>query len=367
MTTFYFRRSVEKAFQLDEPPSNLFLSLEDSLATNPPYITSVVDDVMYILNQVLDKVFSSSQKVVFASVIPTISRILSSDFIGMIQRKMRDEFYPKAAVQGALPPEDTTISFLVLINNLDVAIEYTQRIVRAHVGPGSETPELEVLATSKVLDRFPFEEDAFTVCNVIRALETGFTGKANELIGDGIFVAFRNVIKPRLRPLLADAFRDVDYQMSTPNLDNTHISVEPNGRRSADDVGAVQDIFQKGWDLLTKPITRILTPRSAEKLLAIVVSHLSELLEKRIWSYYGRIGALGGVRLERDIADILSIVARDGKYRLRDAFARCTQICMLMNMEEDEWDELRDGATTKDGDIQWQLNEEERLRARSMI
>jgi hypothetical protein len=129
MTTFFFRRSVEKAFQLDESPSDLTLNPSKPLGSNPPFITSAVDDVMYIVNQVLQRTLATSQRAIIASVEPTITRVLGGDFIGMIQRKMRDESYPKPVIQGGLPPEDKVIAFLVLINNLDVSNDYIKRIV----------------------------------------------------------------------------------------------------------------------------------------------------------------------------------------------------------------------------------------------
>jgi hypothetical protein len=89
MTTFFFRRSVEKAFQLDEAPSDLTLNPTKPLGSNPPFITSAVDDVMYIVNQVLQRSLATSQRAVVSSVVPTVSSILGSDFITMIQRKTR--------------------------------------------------------------------------------------------------------------------------------------------------------------------------------------------------------------------------------------------------------------------------------------
>ena len=91
MTTFYFRRSVEKAFQLDEQPSDLSLNLNRPVPPNAPYITSAVDDVMYIVNQVVRRSLATSQRDIVASAVPTIARVLSTDFVGMVQRKMRDE------------------------------------------------------------------------------------------------------------------------------------------------------------------------------------------------------------------------------------------------------------------------------------
>ena len=355
---------------MDEQPPELNLDHRKALQTDPPFITSAVDDVMYIVNQVVERSLATSQKAVITSIIPTVARILGSDFIGMIQRKMRDESYPKAAVQGALPSERTTIAFLVLINNIDVAIDYTKRIVESRIGitsPKSATSSSVEARSTSITSLFPLDNEAASVSSALISLRTSFDIKANELIGDGILVAFKNVVKPRLRPILADAFRDVDYQMSQEDLE-ARANGEADGNLEDASNIAVQDGFRRGWDSLTKPIVRLLTERNSEKLLTLMTSYLGEVLEKRIWSYYGRLDDFGAVRLERDIASIVSIIVKSGKYGLREPFARCTQICMVMNMEEEEWDEAKESlSATKDNGINWQLDPDERSRARGMV
>ena len=367
MTTFFLRRSIEKAFQLDEQPSGLTLDHKKLLHTDPPFITSAVDDVMYIVNQIVERSLATSQKAVITSVIPTVSRVLGSDFIGMIQRKMRDECYPRAAVQGALPPERTTIAFLVLINNLDVAVDYTGRIVDSRTGNSPSRGSVGSPAIS-LASLFTLDHEAVLVLNALKSLKSSFEVKANELIGEGIFVVFKNIVKPRLRPILADAFRDVDYQMTQEELEEESATVETEGKLGENSESTVQDGFQRGWELLTKPVVRLLTERNFEKLLSLMTLYLGEVLEKRVWSYYGRLDDFGAVRLERDIASIVSIVVRGGKYGLREAFTRCTQICMIMNMEEEEWDEAEKSASAAEDDgIEWQLDFDERSRARGMV
>lgn len=372
MTTFFFRRSVEKAFQLDEQPSDLSLNFKQPLPSNPPFITSAVDDVMYIVNQVVERSLATSQKDIISSVIPTLARVLGSDFIGMIQRKMRDESYPKVTVQGAPPGEQTIISFLVLINNLDVATDYVKRIVQSRVetGPATVSANNEGSASYRSLTAlFPLNHDAMIVGNALKSLENSFEGKTSELISDGIFVVFKNVMKPRLRPILADAYRDVDYQMTQEELEEVHRDAEIDDGTGNPPDNAVQYHFQRGWEILTKPVMRLLTERNYERLLATIISYLGEVLEKRIWSYYGRLDDLGGVRLERDIASIVSIVVSGGRYGLRDGFARCTQICLVMNMEIDEWKELEAASKVGAGEegVEWKIDSEERMRARAMV
>jgi hypothetical protein len=358
---------VEKAFQLDEQPSDLSLNPKQTITSNPPHITSAVDDVMYIVNQVIERSLATSQKAVISSVIPTLARVLGSDFIGMIQRKMRDESYPKATIQGAPPPEQTIIAFLVLMNNLDVATDYVKRIVQSRIEVNTSTqPETGSghPPSGSLAALFPLENEAVIVANSLKSLRNSFEGKTSELISDGTVVMFKNVMKPRLRPILADTFRDVDYQMTQQELEDLGREAEGDDREVSPD-NAVQYHFQRGWDILTKPVMRILTDRNYERLLATIISYLSEVLEKRIWSYYERLDDLGAVRLERDIASIVSVVVQGRRYGLRDAFARCTQICLVMNMEKDEWEELED--VSQDDGMDWKIDYEERARARAMV
>ncbi len=372
MTTFFFRRSVEKAFQLDEQPSDLSLNFKQALSSNPPYITSAVDDVMYIVNQVVERSLATCQKNVISSVIPTLARVLGSDFVGMIQRKMRDESYPKATAQGAPPVEQTITSFLVLINNLDVATDYVKRIVQSRVEsePATVSANRGGSVSSRSLTAlFPLNHDAMIVGNALKSFQNSFEGKTSELVSDGIFVVFKNVMKPRLRPILADAFRDADYQMTQEELEEMHRDAEIGDGNGSPPDNAVEYHFQRGWDMLTKPVMRLLTERNYERLLGTIISYLGEVLEKRIWSYYGRLDDLGAVRLERDIASIVSIVVSGGRYGLRDAFARCTQICLVMNMENDEWEELQAASTAgvEEEGAEWKIDGEERTRARAMM
>lgn len=375
MTTFFFRRSVEKAFQLDEQPQNLSLAPGKYQVSSSEHITSAVDDVMYIVDQVFERSLPTSQREVIAGVIPSIARVLGSDFVGMIQRKMRDESYPKASVQGALPSEPITISFILLINNLDVATDYLRRIVRRHMGQHPEVRSIDEdrdVSLKHLATIFPFNDDASYVVHALHSLQLSFEQKTSELIGDGTFVFFKNVIKPRLRPILAEAFRDIDYQFGEQG---PKFSGEIDRDFDDGDAGevSVQDRFQQGWDILTQPIKKLFTMRNYEKLLAVIISYLSEILEKRIWSYNGRLNDLGAVRLERDITSVIGIAVRGGRYGLRDAFARCTQICLVTNMEEDEWEELQQQQSVvplggaPEYAVSWKIEADERLRARAMV
>lgn len=349
MASFLLRASLEKSFQIDDTPSGLSLNLSRPLPSQRPFITTSVDDVMYIVAQILQRTLSTSHRPAVASVFPAISRALGTDFIGMIQRKMRDETYPKAIIQGALPPEDKVLGFLILINNLDVSVEYMQRIVASHLD--TDAPQLPAI--------FPFASDAAFVVSELRSIETTFASKSATVLNDALEVLFRQVTKPRIRPMLTDAFRDVEY----------NVSADESGGAMGEEASETDDIvprrFASSFNALLKPIKRILTPSTFNQLLGLVLPLLADVLERRLWALQGRVSELGAVRLERDVAGIVREATMGGKYSLREPFARCVGICEVVGLEREEWDEVVNG----EGEREWsgKLGMEERVRARGLL
>lgn len=372
MTTFFFRRSVEKAFQLDESPTGLSLNLSRPIDGNAPYIISAVDDVMYIVNAVLKRSISTSQRGVIESVIPAISRVLGTDFVGMVQRKMRDESYPRPLVQGGFPPEDRIVAFIVLINSLDVSNDYIFRIVSSHL-QSSEPSSAHAKGAAPppaLKDLFPYDHDATFVSNSLTNLNATFSSKTNELISEGLQVMFNNVIKPRLRPVLSETFRDVDYSLTSEDL----AEIARQNDTDDDPQEILQDMvsrrFEHHWEALMKPIQRIMSTSPFNTILEQTAQYLAKVLERRVWNYSGKMNALGATRMERDYGGIVGVIARGGKYGLRDVFARVLQVAMVVNMDEEEWEAVNvedGGLGEEEVEMVWVLNVEERTRARNMV
>jgi len=118
-------------------------------------------------------------------------------------------------------------------------------------------------------------------------METGFKGKTGELTNNGIMVFFNKFVKPKLRPLLAEAFCDVEYLISQnavgnayshldPDYEDEQKGISPEGR---DDLVTLR--FRAGWGALMAPYKRILMGEIFNKLLNTTAGYLSELSEKR--------------------------------------------------------------------------------------
>jgi hypothetical protein len=361
MMTFLLRASLEKAFQLDEPPAGISLNVNKPITSQPPYITSAVDDVMYVVAQMLQRAIGTSQRPVVATIIPTIGRVLGGDFVGIIKRKMTDECYPKPIIQDTLPPEDLVLSFLVLMNNIDIATDYIKRIVASQLAVPDSSDDGGAPPKSSVNASFPFGSDAQFATDQLKLMEGTLVSKCNELLKDGVNVVFRQVIRPQIRPMLARAFRDIDYKISS--IEDSQSDGEANGSESL-----VPSRFSSLFNGLFRPIKRILTPAPFANLLSISLSSFAEMLERRLWTMQGRISELGAIKLERDLAGIITASTRDGKYELRDSFVRCVEIVTLAGMESEEWEELLD-AQKRGEDLgrEWHLTADERKRARGLV
>lgn len=348
---FSFRRSVEKALQLEEFPDSTAVYSNES-----PLVSSVVEDVMYILNIVLQQAVDTGEIAIIKNVLTTIKRILESDFIGAIQRRLRDEApravsasisaqssggsglvsrlstpplgnkRPSQSLAGLSGSDEIKLrSFIIYINNLQIASEYTERIVKA----------------VNYEENLPFEDDAANTKDLLNNLSKGFQNRCDELMNDSLQVAFKQVISTRIRNLTNNVFKNSDHFMATPKADEYPTSLSPS------------ELFQIEWDALMSGFTKIMAPQAYTKFITHAAVLLSRTLENRVWGLEGRVNELGAIQLDREISRIIGTVS-NGRYALREKFVRVAQLVMIIGLDEEEEEE----------GIQWVLTDEERKNAR---
>lgn len=358
MSTFVFRRSVEKALQLEELPDNSAV-----YTTESPLVTSVVEDVMYIMNIILQQSLDTGDLVLIKNILNSIRRILESDFVGAMQRKLRDEA-PRAVSnisnsnsasssgivsRLSTPPliganvkrgagghglaglsgadEIKLRSFMIYINNLQVASEYSERIIK---GIDYESS-------------LPFDDDATKAKELLDSLFHSFQARCDELMNDSLQVAFKQVVSTRIRNLTLSIFKNVDFMAS------------PKSQETAEFNGTLQpsEQFNVEWDTLMAGFTKVMAPKAYSKFISHAAVLLSKTLETRVWSLEGKVNELGAIQLDREISRIIGKVS-NGRYKLREKFIRVAQIIMIIGLDDAEDEE----------GIQWVLTNEERRRAR---
>ncbi|KAJ4048637.1 Golgi transport complex subunit 4 [Fusarium oxysporum] len=355
--TFLFRRSVGKAFEMDAAPSGL--SLSKPYDGSPPFILQAVDDIMYVVDNLLQHILSTGNREVTVYIISAISRVLELDFIGIIHRRMRDQCYHKPLIQGGFPPEDKIISFMVLMSTLDMAKEYLDRVISSKGYFPKSQGDLAGPSTQPLKDSFPFGRDAELVANALHTLNSALSAKATELLNDGTRELFDEVLWPRIRLILTTSFQDAVYDVSEgESLDEGDVDGETTQQVSVR--------FEGGWSALTRPLKHIMTPRTYAALASLAANKLARVLEKRAWSYSGRLTALSGLRLESDFSGIISVIAQDD-YALREPFTQLQEILAIANMEDDEWDELESGYDSSKQGRSRLLSDEDVAKARKIV
>lgn len=316
--TFFFRRSVEKAFQLSEFP--------DVGTAQAPLISSSVDDIMYILQKTLQRTLSSGQLSAATNIVANIRRVMEGDFLGMIQRRLRDEYYPNQITLGVQPtPAEAARAdiFMVLLNDLALSATYARRILRDVI------PNLERL--------LPFGDDAAKVRAALDLFLASFDKRTGELISEGVTIVFSSLVKAKLRQFVNGALRDNYIFQVTPDQRDMRMAVE------------------RGWQLVIGPCRRVLCREIADKLLQQCVSYVARVLERKLWSMAGRVNEVGAISLERDVATLVAVLA-DGQYALREKLDRYLQICTALNVDDER----------EFGEVDWKLGMEELVKARRM-
>ncbi|KAI5797952.1 COG4 transport protein-domain-containing protein [Peziza echinospora] len=414
LTTFFLRRSIEKAFQLEEPPPDLpplpltpltpqntlnFTKLPPlSAGSGGGYISSSVDDVMFIVDKILQRTLQTGQADLAIAVIAMVGRVLAGEWVGMVARRLRDEGglrpatvggggpIAAGAVTGPIPFDTPLVQYLVLINNLDVAKTYLRRIVDGYTQPpppppsssdpsGPENqqakPQLGEDALPPLEHLFPIPSktaDAGHVRSSLNALLTAhLLPKTAETTTTALTQLFEKVVRPRIRNLVAEAWRDVDYSLllHPTTTSSTSSTTSPTSSSSTH----IPDKFRSLLYPLLYPFKLLLLDAPFSNLLTLAAKFLARQLEKKV------IGvAQQGVReveviaLERDVSGVVGVVVGLGRYDVREVFSRVVQVCLVLGMEEEEEDgEGGGGGEGGDGGWEWKLSREERRKVRGMV
>lgn len=222
--------------------------------------------------------------------------------------------------------EDTRLhTFIILLNTVSLGSIYFDKIIKQN--------------TSLLATNYPFGSDATKLETIISSVNDQFKKRSQGILDEQVQILFNQVLKNKLKILLTDCFKDVDYLISSYDEDDNVVT-----RR-----------FVQSWNALISPYLKTLDSHVYDTLITTIVSTLSNLLERKLWSLEKIINELGSIKLERDFSGLIGEITHN-KYSLRDKFLRVTQIIMILGFDDEE-DEI---------DMNWVLTPSERQKARSL-
>ncbi|CAG8627614.1 16996_t:CDS:2 [Racocetra fulgida] len=235
MEEYFFRKAIEKAMIIDDYDEGSITS-------------SCVGDVFYILKECLTRALSTSDLECLTSMVNLVNQSLEFDYITLFQKRLVTAF--------ATPePKDAKTGYMILLNNLDVSCDYMQRL----------TTELMTLPS--------FSDDS----------------KDKQL--------FTQMVKPRIRPILQDAYKDIKYVLS----EDEYHEQESNDNNNYN------------------------------QLMMHILESVTNMLEKTVFGT--KFNQYGALRFDKDLRAVNNYFSTKMRWVFRDKMTRLNQISTLLNLE----------------------------------
>ncbi|OAD74722.1 hypothetical protein PHYBLDRAFT_76593 [Phycomyces blakesleeanus NRRL 1555(-)] len=313
---YLLKGNIEKAMQLDDYDP----------AVGPT--STCVDDVFFILKKVLKRSITTSEPEVVSATMRVVLKTLDTGYIQVLQRKMATTFsgHESGSRNAEKLLEQAKITYMVVLNNMNVSADYTLRLVE------------ELRTETKAVIWKNTKED---MENVEKALEDlgSITDKFQRLLKGGMEQLMIQILKPRVRPLFQEAYREVKYVL------------EEEEYNEADSEDMFFKRFRYGFDNLIKLYRNTLTTANFSTLAGLVLD-ATTLQWERIVSQT-RFNQYGALRFDKDLRSVIQYFTSMIEWLSRDRFTRLNQMSTLLNFEEPT--EIYEYWGSKAGPVSWRL------------
>ncbi|ODV94953.1 hypothetical protein PACTADRAFT_50792 [Pachysolen tannophilus NRRL Y-2460] len=388
LSTFYLRRSIEKSCELELIPDlSSYLTVksdnDDSYSPESPPISSVIEDIIIVLNNMLGKTIETGNESIIKNMITNSRRILENDLLNVIANKLRT-IQPRTNVELVIPvikPIPSTINssarnsgefnreqslsprsgtpnpsnygsffmrnatnalnsainfnkdedlknlehFLIFLNSVDSLKTYLDRII--------ENLKLK-LKNDKL---FLYYDDNNTVkdiyensltkklSNIIENFNNIIDAKIENILNENIKVLYNQVFNTKLIKLTNDFFKILEIE----NDNNNEVLIR----------------FLKNFRSLILPYWKVLSNSIFMNLMNLLTINLSKLFEKKFLNPTYPINNnknltyLNILNLEKNFSVIINDISKIN-YKLRNNFIKLTQIIMVLSLDDDEESEL---------------------------
>ena len=325
MEVWYTRTVVHKAHRLSNPESS------------QPITTTTPDDVFYILKTVYNRILSTGSDITVTRMTNLLKDIIDKDYSGGIKSKL-DEVYRSSgstisSTRSDMSELGSRNMFVMLLNDLDVSCSHMERLVKDM----GDHPSLSQLFLKMEVEG---------VKKAIMSLNT-MIPKFRWTIKSGIEQLFNQLMRPKLRTLIPDVYKDISYALNEESYS------------SAEHQDAVKKRFVKVWEDLTEGYKDTFTDNNYKQLFGQALDVILRPWEKYVLTL--RFSELGAIRFDRDLRSVINYLSSQTLFGdLREKFVRLQQISTLLNLDPDEdFEEFFNGSG-----VSWVLTAQE---ARSIV
>ncbi|TFK42862.1 COG4 transport protein-domain-containing protein [Crucibulum laeve] len=317
---WYVRTIIDKAHRLSTPD-----------LTQSPLVNTTPDDVFYILKSVTSRLLSTGSVSGVEEVLHQLQGVMDRDYIGVIKKKL-DDVYRNAPsttnTRGEKAERENRTTFILLLNDLDISSSHLDRLTRD-------------LAESSLIGQYFSDTDRMRVKHYITSFSS-LASRFQPTIRAGIEQLFNQLMRPRLRNLIPEVYKDVSYMLT----EETYATAEYQD--------VVRKRFIKAWDSLIDGYKETFSESNYRIFYGLALEVLLRPWERHIMSL--KFTELGAMRFDRDFRSITSFLASQTMAGdSREKFIRLQQITTILNLDnEEDVDEFYNGSG-----INWRLTLQE--------
>ncbi|KAL4246511.1 Conserved oligomeric Golgi complex subunit 4 [Abortiporus biennis] len=323
MEIWYTRTIIEKAHRLSSTdPSQV------------PLTTTTPDDVFYILKIVLSRLLTSGSVKIVGKISETLGQVMEKDYAGVIKRKLDDVFRIGGSGGGGggigmgQREKEGRTAFIILLNDLDLSSSHMERLIRD-------------ITSSELVSQHFLERDVESVRKYISSFNNVIP-RFRSILRAGIEQLFNQLLRPKLRTLITDIYKDVSYVLD----DDSYAVAEYND--------VVRKRFVKAWEGLIDGYKDTFAESNYRLFFGLALDVLVRPWEKFVMSM--KYSELGAIRFDRDLRAMTSYLFGQTAFGdVRDKFVRLQQISTLLNLDtEEDVEEFFNGSG-----IAWKLSANE--------
>ncbi|KAM4614164.1 conserved oligomeric Golgi complex subunit 4 [Discoglossus pictus] len=338
MEEFYMRESVNKAVAMDT-------------CERGQLISSMVDDVFYIVKKCIGRALSSSSIDCLCAMINLSTTMLESDFREVLCNKLRMGFpattfqdiqrgvtsavslmqsslqQGKFDTKGIESNDEAKMSFLVSLNNVEVCSENIMTLKK----------NLEN-GCGKLFSQGLSGEQAKAKIDSCLADMASVSNKFRDLLQEGLGELNSTAVKPQVKPWI-NLFLSVSHNIEEEEF-NDYEANDPWGQQFIVNLEQLMSEFKAGLSsVIYENLTSLLTTLIAIELEKVVLK-----------STFSR---LGGLQFDKELRSLIAYLTTVTTWTIRDKFARLSQMATILNLERVT--EILDYWGSNSGPLTWRL------------
>ncbi|ORZ24706.1 COG4 transport protein-domain-containing protein [Absidia repens] len=312
---YLLKRSMDKAMKMDNYDGS------------SSQTSTCVDDVFYIIKKVVKRSISTYQPEIVVSTIQMVLKSVESGYSQVLQQRLVNAFAGNdVSSRSDRMMEQAKTNYMVTLNNLDVSMDYTQRLLE----------EMKQTTKSAI-----WQDEDKDVAVVEAALDKllPLSKNFNRLLQSAMDQLLGQMLKPRIRPLFQESYREVKYVLDEDEYNEADL----------DELFVMR--FRHGFDNLIESYRTVLTDTNFSALMALVLDAVTSQWERIILQT--RFNQYGSLRFDKDLRSVIQYLSSMTAWFSRDKFTRLNQIATLLNFEEPS--EIYHCWGAKAGPVSWRL------------